>query len=211
MTIGVVTGVQGLDWYDLRITGQDAHAGSTPMSARRDALAGAARMLGAIEDIARRHAPHGVATVGEIQASPGSRNTIPGAAEFTLDMRHPEAAALADMASSMRSECAAIAQRNRLEVTIDSIEHAAPVVFAAPCIASVRKGAECLGYPAREMISGAGHDACHLAEVAPTAMIFVPCADGLSHNEAESATPADLAAGCNVLLHALLEQAGRTA
>jgi len=207
LTIGVVTGVQGLDWYDLRIGGEDAHAGSTPMAVRRDALTGAARMIIAIQDIARDKAPHGVATVGEIHASPGSRNTIAGAVELTLDMRHPDARMLSDMGSDMRSECAAIARRNGLELTVESVEHAAPVAFAPACVASVRNAAEALGYPLREMLSGAGHDACHLAEVVPTGMIFVPCAGGLSHNEAESATPADLAAGCNVLLHALLDYA----
>jgi len=209
-TIGAVTGVQGLDWYDLRVGGEDAHAGSTSMAARHDALAGAARMITAIEDVARDHAPHAVATVGDIHALPGSRNTIPGTVEFTLDMRHPDAQALSDMGDAIRAECATIARQRGLELGIDSVEHTAPVVFAASCVASVRTGAETLGYPLREIISGAGHDACHLAGVAPTGMIFVPCAGGLSHNEAESATPADLAAGCNVLLHALLDHAAGT-
>ena len=206
-TIGVVTGGQGQRWYDVSITGRDSHTGTTPMDARRDALAAAAVLITNIEAIAKAHAP-GVATVGALTVSPNSRNTIPGNVEMTIDVRHPDDAALAAMAAEVTAARDAITAQRGVDIVLDEIWYCPPTPFDPDCIDAVRNATETLGYPHREMVSGAGHDAIQVASVAPTAMIFVPCEDGLSHNEAESATPADLAAGCNVLLHAMLDRAG---
>ncbi len=206
-TIGVVTGAQGSRWFDVTVTGQDAHAGTTPMNRRRDALLGAARMVDRVDAIARAHAPHGVGTVGVISASPGSRNTIAGEAKFTVDLRHPRDAALAAMAESLNAAAGAIGAELRLEIKVAEIWHSKPVLFDKDCVEAVRGAAQACGFDALEMVSGAGHDACYINRVAPTGMIFVPCADGISHNEIETATPEDLAAGCNVLLRAMLTRA----
>ena len=206
-TIGVVTGGQGQRWYDVTITGRDSHTGTTPMDARRDALAAAAVLIQAVEQIAFDHTP-GVATVGALTVSPNSRNTIPGQVELTIDIRHPDDAALSLMADAVAQAREAIMAARSVEIALDEIWYSPPTPFDPDCIGAVRNATEVLGYPHQDMVSGAGHDAIQVASVAPTAMIFVPCADGLSHNEAESATPADLAAGCNVLLHAMLERAG---
>jgi N-carbamoyl-L-amino-acid hydrolase len=207
-TIGVVTGGQGMYWYDVTLTGQDSHAGTTPMPRRRDAMAGAAEMITATRRLALDRAPDAVATVGEMAVTPNSRNTIPGRVDFTVDLRHPEAAMLDEMDAAFRALCGATADAFGLELTIDQVADTPPVAFDDACVDAVRTTAGALGYGHRDIVSGAGHDAFHLAKVAPTGMIFIPCADGLSHNEAESATADDLEAGCNVLLHAVLDRAG---
>lgn len=207
-TIGIVTGGQGLKWYDVTVSGRDSHAGSTPMPARRDAMAGTAEMIAAITDIALANPPHAVATVGEMRVEPNSRNTIAGEVFFTVDIRSPDAALLEAMAAEMQATCTRIAGTRGLGIEIAPVSDQAPVVFDPACVDAVRTAAGDLGLPSREIVSGAGHDACYISAVAPAAMIFVPCADGLSHNEAESATPEDLTAGCDVLLHAMLEAAG---
>ena len=207
-TIGVVTGVQGLRWYDVEVLGQDAHSGSTPMEGRRNALVGSAEMIQAIDAMALEFAPDAVATVGQLDVSPNSRNTIPGRVNFTVDLRHPDAGVLAELDDRLRSTLEDIAGIRRLEYSVAQIADTPPVVFDDDCVRAVANASEALGYSSRPIRSGAGHDACHVSRVAPTAMIFVPCADGLSHNEEESATPDDLEAGCNVLLHAMLSRAG---
>jgi N-carbamoyl-L-amino-acid hydrolase len=206
--IGVVTGAQGQRWFEVTVAGQECHAGTTPMDRRRDALLGAARMVAEVNRIAVSRAPRAVATVGMLQVSPNSRNTIPGRVFFTVDLRHPEDAALTAMAGDLKAACEGVCREEDLELTFEEISYTPPVVFDPDCAAALRRGAEAAGYAHRDMISGAGHDACHIAKVAPTAMVFVPCADGISHNEVESAEPEDLAAGCNVLLNAILERAG---
>jgi len=207
-TIGVVTGVQGLRWYDVGVIGQDAHSGSTPMRGRRNALVGAAAMVTDVDRLALSHPPDARATVGHLRVSPNSRNTIPGEVRFTVDLRHPRAGTLDRLDRELRGGLAAIAARAGLGLELEENSHTPPVVFDDGNVAAVRGAAERLGYRWREMISGAGHDSCHVARVAPTSMVFVPCAEGLSHNEEESAEPGDLEAGCNVLLHAMLEKAG---
>ena len=206
--IGVVTGVQGLRWYDVTVTGQDAHSGSTPMPGRRNALVGAAEMVGAVDALAQECAPDAVATVGQLDVSPNSRNTIPGEVFFTVDIRHPSSEVLSRMDESLRQRLADIAGGLRLEIGVEQIAHTPPVVFHPDCVEAVQQASNALGYESRKILSGAGHDACHISKVAPTGMIFVPCAGGLSHNEEESAQASDLAAGCNVLLHAMLAKAG---
>ena len=205
LTVGVVTGVQGFRWYDVAVAGQDAHAGSTPMIGRRDALLGSAHLIAAANRIALSHAPDGRGTVGQVQVIPNSRNTIPGQVTFTIDFRHPDAAVLAAMDAAIRAEGSRLADEIGLTVVIDEVSYSPPVIFAETCVSAVERACQRLDYPHRRLISGAGHDACYLSLVAPTSMIFVPCAGGISHNEAESAEPADLAAGCNVLLQALLQ------
>ena len=207
-TIGVVTGAQGQRWYDAVVTGQDSHAGTTPMPRRRDAMAGAARMIACLEKIAHAHAPHAVATVGMLRVHPNSRNVVPGRVAFSIDMRHPEEKALLAIDAEMQRRFAAIASEQRLELGLERIANTEVVNFNPECVGAVRNAAERLGYKHRDIVSGAGHDACYLSRVAPTGMIFVPCEGGLSHNEIENATAGDLAAGCEVLLHAMLERAG---
>jgi N-carbamoyl-L-amino-acid hydrolase len=209
--IGVVVGGQGQRWYDVTVEGQDAHAGSTPLPGRRDALVAASAMITAVRRVAEANPPHGVGTVGQLEVSPNSRNTIPGRVRFTVDLRHPDDATLALMDEAFRAAAADAAHGESVALTIDQIWHNPPVRFDLDCIAAVRAAAAELGYAHRDMVSGAGHDACQICRVAPTAMIFVPCAGGLSHNEAESAEPADLEAGCNVLLHAMLNRSNATA
>lgn len=206
--IGAVTGVQGLRWYDVAVRGQDAHSGSTPMPGRRNALVGAAAMVSAVDALALEFAPDAVATVGQLDVSPNSRNTIPGDVFFSVDIRHPATEVMAEMDARLRDAFSDIARRRGLAVSVEQIAHTPPVVFDADCVDAVRRASEALGYASRDILSGAGHDACHISRVAPTGMIFVPCAGGLSHNEEESAQASDLAAGCNVLLHAMLARAG---
>jgi N-carbamoyl-L-amino-acid hydrolase len=205
--VGIVTGAQGQRWYEITVTGQEAHAGPTPMRKRRDALVGSARMIDAVNRIGLAHAPHACATVGFVQVSPNSRNTIPGRVFFTVDFRHPEDAVLTRMDRELRAACAEIAGAIGLEAEVKEFWYFPPTPFDKSCVASVRKATETLGYAHMDIISGAGHDAVYMARVAPTAMIFVPCVGGISHNEIEDAKPEDLAMGCAVLLNAVLERA----
>ncbi|MCY4373659.1 MAG: Zn-dependent hydrolase, partial [Spirochaetaceae bacterium] len=198
-SIGVVTGAQGQRWFDLNVTGQEAHAGTTPMENRRDALLGAARIVEAVRRIGREHLPGACATVGQLDVHPNSRNTIPGRVGFSVDLRHPEEGRLSSMRSALKAEAAATCSAAGLHVSMEEIWHQSPLRFDPGCIDAVRRGAAAVGCGAMEIVSGAGHDACHIAERAPTAMIFIPCAGGISHNELEDATREDCAAGCNVL------------
>ena len=207
-TIGVVTGALGQRWYDCVLTGQDAHAGPTPMEARHDALRGAARLVEAVHALAVRRAPEGRGTVGFLQVKPNSRNVVPGRVAMSVDLRHPDDAALAAMDRELRDAGDAVAHDLRLACELRQVDQFASSRFDAGCIGAVRDAASALGYSWREMPSGAGHDAIYVARVAPTAMIFVPCRDGVSHNETEDAEPAHLEAGANVLLHAVLARAG---
>ena len=205
--VGVVTGAQGQRWYEITVTGQEAHAGPTPMRKRRDALVGSARMVDAVNRIGLAHSPHACATVGFVQVSPNSRNTIPGRVFFTVDFRHPEDAVLTQMDKELRAACAEIAGAIGLEAEVKEFWYFPPTPFDRTCVASVRAATDALGYAHMDIISGAGHDAVYMARVAPTAMIFVPCVGGISHNEIEDAKPEDLAMGCAVLLNAVLERA----
>mgnify|MGYP001813843929 FL=1 len=206
-TIGVVHGIQGMRWYDLVFTGQEAHAGTTPMESRRDPAAGAVRVMQQIYALNAKNAPHGRATFGDFTVKPGSRNTVPGRLTISLDYRHPDAAVLdevdGEIRTIMETECLAIG----IEGRIDEIWYMPPVTFASQCIDVIQKTTDTLGYRSMKMISGAGHDAMYLSNITPTGMIFVPCKGGLSHNELEYAEPGDLLAGCNVLLHSILNLA----
>src|SRR5687768_7575933 len=209
-TIGVVTHAQGQRWYEVVFTGQEAHAGPTPMPTRRNALVGAARVVELVNQIGFRHAPFACATVGMMQVHPNSRNVIPGRVFFTIDLRHPDDAVLKAMDAELRAGVEKIAADAKLETTrFEQIFYYEPITFDPECVASVRTAAQRFGYSHRDIVSGAGHDACYLSKVAPTAMVFVPCIGGISHNEIEDATPEWIEAGANVLLHAMLGRAGR--
>jgi N-carbamoyl-L-amino-acid hydrolase len=210
-TIGVVQGVQGIRWYEVTVTGQEAHAGPTPMPRRKDALVGVARMVSAVNRIGLARPPYACATVGMLQVSPNSRNVIPGKVFFTIDFRHPDPEVLAVMGREMQAEAEKIAAELKLEIDFKEIWYSPPVKFASECVAAVKQAAEDLGFSNREIVSGAGHDSVYLSRVAPTAMIFVPCKDGISHNEIEDAKPDELAAGCDVLLRAIIERANAAA
>jgi N-carbamoyl-L-amino-acid hydrolase len=206
-TIGVVTGALGQRWYDVVLTGMEAHAGPTPMSLRRDALLPAAELVGLVNRIALTHAPHGRGTVGCLGVHPDSRNVIPGRVSMTVDLRAADDAVLSAMDSELRAAAAELAARTGIDIDVRQVVYFAPQPFDARLVGAVREGAARLGLSKMDVISGAGHDAVYLARVAPTAMIFVPCKDGISHNEIEDAKPEHLEAGCNVLLHAMLDAA----
>ena len=211
LPIGVVTGAQGQRWYEITVTGQEAHAGPTPMPRRRDALVGAARMIDAVNRIGHAHAPYACATVGFIQSSPNSRNTIPGRVFFTVDFRHPDNDVLTAMDRELRAACAAAAGTQALDAEVKEFWYFPPTPFDERLVGAVREAAKAQALPHRDIISGAGHDAVYMARVAPTAMIFVPCVGGISHNEIEDAKPEDLTAGCAVLLNAILDCAESSA
>jgi len=210
-TIGIVTDAQGQRWYELILTGVESHAGPTPMARRKDALLGAAKVVQLVNSIGLKHAPVACATVGMLEVHPNSRNVIPGRVFLTIDFRHPDDDVLATMDKEMRAGLQEIVDGIGLESELDQIFYYAPIHFDETCVSAVRKGAEDCGYSMREIVSGAGHDACYLANVAPTSMIFVPCIDGISHNEIEDAKPEWITAGGNVLLRAVLEKAGHAA
>jgi N-carbamoyl-L-amino-acid hydrolase len=203
--IGVVQGVQGIRWYEITITGQEAHTGTTPMVLRKNALLGAARMIERVDAIAREHAPDAVGTVGLIENRPNSRNVIPGEVFLTVDFRHPTDGVLDAMETKLRAALDEVAAALQLSYSEARIWQSPPVKFAPALIECVRIGAQKAGFASRDMISGAGHDAAYVARVAPTTMIFVPCAGGISHNEAESTSFDECAAGAQVLLNAVLE------
>ena len=205
--IGVVTHGQGLSWTQITVTGKDSHTGSTPMPMRRNAGLGMARILEKVEEIALSHAPHAVGAAGHIDVYPNSRNVIPGKVIFTVDMRSPELSVIADMENRLMSESKNICENLGLEVEFEKVGGFDPVKFDEQCVSAVRDASEKLGYSHMNLISGAGHDACWINRVAPTAMIMCPCVDGLSHNEAEEISKKWATAGADVLLHAVLETA----
>ncbi|HJS36802.1 MAG TPA: Zn-dependent hydrolase [Burkholderiales bacterium] len=207
-TIGVVQGALGQRWYDVTVTGQDAHAGPTPMELRQDALLGASRLIQEVNRIARAFPDNARGTVGFLQVKPNSRNVIPGEVRTTVDFRNAKAVTLDAMCAELERAARAIEAECRVRVELRENTYFQPCEFDAAMVAGVRAAASALGLPHRDIVSGAGHDAVYVARVAPTAMIFIPCEGGISHNEIESAAPADLAAGCNVLLHAALDKAG---
>jgi N-carbamoyl-L-amino-acid hydrolase len=203
-TIGVVTGVQGVRWYELNLTGRESHAGTTPMPRRADALLASARLIGDVRAIALAHAPTAVGTVGQLEVRPNSPNVVPGEVRMTVDLRHHDDATLAAMESEMYAAVERVGREEKIEISRRKLHDLAAVKFHPSCVAAVRSAAGALGYSHRDIISGAGHDAVHMSRITPSAMIFVPCRDGLSHNEAESASREDCAAGAQVLLEAAL-------
>jgi beta-ureidopropionase / N-carbamoyl-L-amino-acid hydrolase len=202
--IGAVTGVQGMRWYEVTVTGQDAHTGATPMRLRKNALLGAARVVEAVEEIAQANAPLAVGTVGSMEVKPNSPNVVPGEVFFTVDLRHPEAPLLDTMEQIFLREVDNVCRPLGLDVKLTKIWDQPPVRFDDACVDAVRRAAADAGYSVRDMVSGAGHDSAYVARVAPTAMIFVPCRGGISHNEAEFTSKEQCARGAQVLLQAVL-------
>ncbi len=208
--IGIVTGVQAMRWYEVTVTGQGTHAGTTPMPRRHDALLGAARLIEAVNAAALRY-KSAVGTVGMLEVKPGSPNVVPGEVYFTIDMRDPDPAVLDAMEREIADAARSIGGALGLQIALKNIWTQPPQAFDAGCIAAVRVGARVSGFSTRDMISGAGHDAAYVARVAPTAMIFVPCKGGISHNEAEYSSKEQCAAGAQVLLQAVLDYDRRLA
>ena len=206
--IGVVPAVMGLSWYDCTVTGMEAHAGPTPMHLRKDAMQVATRVIQEVVAIANRYPPYGRGTVGMMQVFPNSRNVIPGQVKFSIDLRNVND----ELLNKMHEEMLAFVDKTSIEtglpIKIERVSYYPPCPFHPDCVGAVRKATEKLGYSTMDVVSGAGHDAIYAARVAPAGMIFVPCKDGISHNEIEDAKQEHLEAGCNVLLHAMLERAG---
>ena len=205
--IGVVTHANGQRWYELNITGVESHAGPTPMSRRKDALVGAATIVKMVNDIGFAHDPAACATCGMIEVHPNSRNVIPGHVFLTVDFRHPIAAQLVSMDHALRDGVARLTKESGLTIELTEIWTSPVTAFDTACVTAVREAATTLGFSHRDITSGAGHDAVYMARVAPTAMIFVPCVNGISHNEAEDIKPEWATAGANTLLHAVLAHA----
>jgi N-carbamoyl-L-amino-acid hydrolase len=202
--IGVVTGVQAMRWYEATLTGQDAHTGATPMHLRKNALLGAARVIEAVDWIGRKYAP-GVATVGLIENRPNSRNVVPGEVFLTVDLRHPDDGVLHDMQEEFYDRLKVIGDDLALGAEGKTIWEQPAVRFDPDCVTAVRRAAEISGFSARDIVSGAGHDAAYISRVAPSAMVFVPCRGGISHNEAEFSSQQQCAKGAQVLLQAVLD------
>jgi N-carbamoyl-L-amino-acid hydrolase len=205
--IGVVPAVMGLSWYDCVVTGMEAHAGPTPMGLRRDALQVATRIMQQVVAIANRYPPYGRGTVGMVQVFPNSRNVIPGEVKFSIDLRNVNDTLLDTMHEEMLAFIDATRAETGLTIAIERVSYYPPCPFHPECVDAVRNATAKLGYSTMDVVSGAGHDAIYAARLAPAGMIFVPCKDGISHNEIEDAKPEHLEAGCNVLLHAMLERA----
>lgn len=208
-SIGVVSGGQAIRWLDVQVEGLAAHAGTTPMPLRKDALYGAAQMILAVEQLAADFAPQGLTTVGELSIAKSSRNTIPGLLNFTVDLRHHQDRQIAAMEQQVEERLLAIASQRGLKVSINRHWVSPATPFDAECVAAVQQAVDGLGYPQQSIVSGAGHDAILLARYCPTAMVFIPCVGGLSHNEAEDVLPEDVRQGADVLLNAVLARAGR--
>jgi len=207
-TIGVVDHGQGVFWYDGKVTGFESHAGSTPMPLRRDALLALSEFALTLEQIALKLGPNAVATIGEAVIANPSRNVIPGEIAFTIDCRSANADTLEALDASLRAAASEIAKKRKVEIAIDQVWRKPPTHFDPKLVDAVERAAGALGYAHRRITSGAGHDACNLNTIMPAAMVFVPCKDGISHNELEDATQSDCAAGANVLLHTVLSLAG---
>lgn len=205
--IGVVTHGQGLNWLQVTLVGKESHTGSTPMPKRVNAGLGMARITQLVDEIALSHAPHAVGAIGHIDVYPNSRNIIPGKVVFTVDFRHPNKEIIQDMEDRMRKGAADIAEKIGLTMDIEKVGNFDPVEFDKDCVEKVRDAAKTLGYSHMNIVSGAGHDACWINRVAPTAMIMCPCVDGLSHNEAEEITKEWSTAGADVLFHAVVNTA----
>jgi len=204
----VVDHGQGVFWYDGKVTGFESHAGSTPMPLRRDALLALSEFALTLEQIALKLGPNAVATIGEAVIANPSRNVIPGEIAFTIDCRSANADTLEALDASLRAAASEIAKKRKVEIAIDQVWRKPPTHFDPKLVDAVERAAGALGYAHRRITSGAGHDACNLNTIMPAAMVFVPCKDGISHNELEDATQSDCAAGANVLLHTVLSLAG---
>ena len=206
-TLGIVSGIQGLRWFRIEVTGEEAHAGTTPRRIRKDALVAAIRMVTALQELLYDAADTVRFTVGRFEVAPNSPNTVPGRVLFTIDLRHPEAAVLARLGDQVEAVCRAQAQS--CSVVVTETLHSPPVEFAPAIRDLLRHAATRQALAHMDMVSGATHDAKYMADLCPSGMLFVPCRGGISHNEAEYAAPADLAAGTKILAEVMLELATR--
>ena len=206
-TIGVVTHCQGLWWLEFTLTGKEAHTGSTPMAMRVNAGLAMARIFEMVQEVTMAAQPNAVGGVGQVTFSPNSRNVLPGTVVFTVDIRTVDQEKLDAMRAAIETRAAAICAELGVGCAVEAVGHFDPVTFTPELVGRVRAAAEKLGYSHMDIVSGAGHDACWAAKVAPTTMIMCPCVGGLSHNEAEEISPDWAAAGADVLLHAVLETA----
>lgn len=207
--VGIVTGAQAQIWYDAVVLGRDSHAGTTPPSLRRDALVCAARIIDLVDRMMRARGEDGRGTVGQLVVLPNSRNVVPGEVRFSVEFRHPDAAEIERLAEQFSTEAGVIARECGAELQLTELFRIPAQPFDPDCVVLVEQAARDLGYTSRKIISGAGHDAVYVARHVPTAMIFTPCKDGLSHNEAESIQPEEAEAGAQVLLQAILARANR--
>ncbi len=208
--IGIVTGAQAQVWYQAVMVGQDSHAGSTPPSARKDALVATARVIDLVDRMMRSYGEDGRGTVGQLFVEPNSPNVIPGQVRFSVEFRHPNEAEITRIAAQFPREAGFIARDAGTTLTLNELFRIPAQPFDAECVGLVRAAAAKLGYSSRDIVSGAAHDAVYVAPHVPTAMIFTPCKDGLSHNEAESIEPGEAEAGCQMLLDVVLARANRT-
>jgi N-carbamoyl-L-amino-acid hydrolase len=206
--IGVVQGALGQRWFDCVVHGMEAHAGPTPMGLRRDALQVATRVMQEVVAIAHRHAPHGRGTVGMVHVHPNSRNVIPGRVSFSVDFRNQTDASVDQMANELQAFVRSHATQTGLAMDLQPVVNFTAQQFHPECVQAIEQAAKALGYSHMPVVSGAGHDAVYAATCAPAGMIFIPCKDGISHNEIEDAAPEHITAGGNVLLHAMLSKAG---
>jgi beta-ureidopropionase / N-carbamoyl-L-amino-acid hydrolase len=204
LPIGIVTGALGQRWFDVVITGMEAHAGPTPMNLRKDALLASSVLVQEVNEIAMAEQPHGRGTVGFMRVFPNSRNVIPGQVTFSVDFRHPNDQGLDRMHARLKQACDRVRAQYRVAIELKIVSEFAASAFDTACVDAVRAGATAHGFKALEIVSGAAHDAVYVSRVCPTGMIFIPCKDGISHNEIEDALPEHVEAGCNVLLSAML-------
>lgn len=211
ISIGVVTGGQAILWLDVETQGKAAHAGTTPMNMRKDTMVGTAEMIVAIEKCILEKFPQGLVTFGEMQVANSSRNTIPGQIQWTIDLRHPDDAALKAMEIETTAILSRLAMERDLEVRVSQHWLSPATYFDSTCVATVQDAVNSLGYSNQTIVSGAGHDAINIAKHCPTTMIFIPCIDGLSHNEAEDIYMQDAAQGADVLLNAILNYDAQSA
>lgn len=207
--VGIVTGAQAQVWYDAVITGRDSHAGTTPPSMRRDALVAAAKVITLVDELMRARGEDGRGTVGFLQIPQPSRNVVPGEVRFSVEFRHPDDAQIRGLAASFPAQAKALVEATGCSLDLTELFVIPAQPFEPSCVDLVRQAAKRLGFSSREIISGAGHDAVYVARSVPTAMIFTPCKDGLSHNEAESILPEEAEAGCQVLFEAVVARANR--
>ena len=208
ITIGVVQGVLGIRWFDCTVTGMEAHAGPTPMALRKDAMQVATHLMQEVVASALRHKPHGRGTVGMVQVFPNSRNVIPGRVKFSMDLRNSTDALVDQQVDEVKAYAAQLSKTTGLGIEIEMVSSYSAIGFHDDCVDAVARASAKLGYSSMPVVSGAGHDAVYMARLTSSGMIFIPCKDGISHNEIEDAKPEHITAGCNVLLHAMLERAG---
>ncbi|WP_449556019.1 Zn-dependent hydrolase [Huaxiibacter chinensis] len=204
--IGLVRAAMGQRWFTLSLEGFAAHAGTTPMHSRRDAVTAFAELALAVESIGYQHQPDGRATIGMAQITPNSRNVVPSRVVCSVEFRHPQTEALDAMETALHQAAAKLTERG-VTANVERIFDYAPIAFDEICLARSQKAADALGYSAKSMVSGAGHDTCYISNIAPASMIFIPCEKGISHNEAENILPSWSEKGANVLLHSVLAAA----